>query len=64
MFQTGYLAGPSHPADRRDRARMAFVEGSANDWLALAMVDGHGVDNATGALVFGVFVTAMTGRGR
>ncbi len=39
---------------------MAFAEGSANDWLALAMVDGHGVANATGALVFGVFVTAMT----
>jgi fucose permease len=38
----------------------AFAEGSANDWLALAMVDGHGVPNATGALVFGVFVTAMT----
>jgi fucose permease len=39
---------------------MAFAEGSANDWLALAMVDGYGVDNAAGALVFGVFVTAMT----
>lgn len=39
---------------------MAFAEGSANDWLALAMVDGHGVDNATGALLFGLFVTAMT----
>ena len=39
---------------------MAFAEGSANDWLALAMVDGHGVDNATGALLFGIFVTAMT----
>lgn len=39
---------------------MAFTEGSANDWLALAMVDGHGVDNATGAFVFGIFVTAMT----
>ncbi|MHB1172966.1 MAG: MFS transporter [Lacisediminihabitans sp.] len=38
----------------------AFAEGSANDWLALAMVDGHGVNNATGAIVFGVFVTAMT----
>lgn len=38
----------------------AFAEGSANDWLAIAMVDGHGVNNATGALVFGVFVTAMT----
>jgi len=39
---------------------MAFAEGSANDWLALAMVDGHHVSNATGAVVFGVFVTAMT----
>ena len=39
---------------------MAFAEGSANDWLALAMVDGHGVSNATGAVLFGVFVTAMT----
>jgi MFS family permease len=39
---------------------MAFAEGSANDWLALAMVDGHGVSNTTGALIFGVFVTSMT----
>ena len=39
---------------------MAFAEGSANDWLALAMVDGHHVANATGAFVFGVFVAAMT----
>jgi fucose permease len=38
----------------------AFAEGSANDWIAIAMVDGHGVDNATGALVLGVFLTAMT----
>ncbi|CAN5168501.1 MFS transporter [soil metagenome] len=38
----------------------AFAEGSANDWLAIASVDGHGVSNATGALVFGIFVTAMT----
>jgi len=39
---------------------MAFTEGSANDWLAYAMVEGHGTDRETGALVFGVFVTAMT----
>jgi MFS family permease len=39
---------------------MAFAEGSANDWLALAMVDGHGVANSTGAVIYGVFVTAMT----
>jgi MFS family permease len=39
---------------------MAFAEGSANDWLSLAMVDGHGVDKSTGAIIFGVFATAMT----
>ena len=40
----------------------AFAEGSANDWIALATVDGHGVDKSTGALVLGLFVTAMTDR--
>ena len=39
---------------------MTFAEGSANDWLALASVDGHGLSNTDGAIVFGVFVTAMT----
>lgn len=39
---------------------MAFAEGSAEDWLSLAAVEGHGVDNATGAIVFVIFVTAMT----
>jgi MFS family permease len=39
---------------------MAFTEGSANDWIALATVDGHHQTNATGAVVFGVFVAAMT----
>ncbi|WP_411701209.1 MFS transporter [Conyzicola sp.] len=39
---------------------MAFAEGSANDWLTLAMVDGHGVNGTVGALMFGIFVTAMT----
>jgi fucose permease len=39
---------------------MAFAEGSANDWIALAMVDGHDVSNSSGAVIFGVFVTAMT----
>ena len=39
---------------------MAFAEGSANDWLSLAMVDGHGLDNAGGAAVLGVFLIAMT----
>ncbi|MBX3091118.1 MAG: MFS transporter [Cryobacterium sp.] len=39
---------------------MAFAEGSANDWLSLASVEGHGVDKPTAAVVFGIFVTAMT----
>ncbi|RWZ52645.1 MFS transporter [Labedella phragmitis] len=39
---------------------MAFAEGSANDWLPIAVVDGHDQTNTTGAIVFGVFVGAMT----
>ncbi|WP_280836573.1 MFS transporter [Micromonospora sp. A200] len=39
---------------------MAFAEGSANDWLAVAFVDGYGTSEAVGAAVFAVFVTGMT----
>ncbi|MFI5060976.1 MAG: MFS transporter [Actinomycetales bacterium] len=39
---------------------MSFGEGSANDWISLAAVDGHGQDNSMGAIVFGCFVAAMT----
>ncbi|HYN95006.1 MAG TPA: MFS transporter [Pilimelia sp.] len=39
---------------------MAFTEGTANDWLAVAFIDGHGFGEAAGAAVFGVFVAAMT----
>jgi predicted MFS family arabinose efflux permease len=38
----------------------AFTEGSANDWIAVALVDGYGTSESVGALAFGVFVTAMT----
>lgn len=38
----------------------ALTEGSATDWLALAVVDGFGTSNAVGAMAFGVFVAAMT----
>ncbi|SNS91133.1 Fucose permease [Geodermatophilus pulveris] len=38
----------------------AFTEGTANDWLAVALVDGHGLGEATAAIGFAVFVTAMT----
>jgi MFS family permease len=39
---------------------MAFAEGSANDWLALAVVDGHGLDATAGAAIFTVFTIAIT----
>ncbi|MFD3373956.1 MFS transporter [Streptomyces sp. NPDC058697] len=39
---------------------MALAEGSANDWLPLLMVDGHGVDPALGSAVYTGFATAMT----
>ncbi|GAA4162881.1 MFS transporter [Gryllotalpicola daejeonensis] len=39
---------------------MAFAEGSANDWIALAAVDDHGTTKAQGALVLDVFLVAMT----
>ena len=38
---------------------MAFAEGSANDWLALAIVDGRDQTNAIGALWFGFFTLGM-----
>ena len=39
---------------------MSFAEGSANDWLALASVDSYLVPNEVGAIMFGIFVTAMS----
>lgn len=39
----------------------ALTEGSANDWLSLAVVDGFRRPEAVGAAVFGVFVASMTG---
>ncbi|MWC00408.1 MFS transporter [Agromyces seonyuensis] len=39
---------------------MAFAEGSANDWITLAAVDGHGTTEEFGAIVFSLFAIAMT----
>ncbi|SCG45542.1 MFS transporter [Micromonospora halophytica] len=39
---------------------MAFSEGAANDWVAVAFIDGYGVSEATGVAVFAVFVAGMT----
>jgi fucose permease len=42
---------------------MAFAEGSANDWLALAIVDGRDQTNTVGAIWFGLFTLGvLTGR--
>lgn len=38
----------------------AFAEGTANDWIAVAVIDGYGADAALGTLTFAVFLTAMT----
>jgi len=38
----------------------AFAEGTANDWVALAMVEGYGVAESFGVLTFAVFLAAMT----
>ncbi len=42
---------------------MAFVEGTANDWLALGIVDGHDATHSVGVAGFTVFVIAMTTAG-
>lgn len=65
-----------HEADRTSAARawleprtlligvmvlaLAMTEGTANDWLAVALVDGHDVSHAVGVAGFAVFVLAMT----
>ena len=38
----------------------AFAEGTANDWMALAFVEGHGTTKATGVLGLAVFLAFMT----
>lgn len=39
---------------------LALAEGSANDWLPLVMVDGHGFDPALGSLSYAVFAACMS----
>ena len=38
----------------------AFAEGTANDWITVALIDGHGTSEAIGTLGFAVFLTSMT----
>jgi predicted MFS family arabinose efflux permease len=37
-----------------------FTEGTANDWLAIVLVDAYHASETVGAIGFGTFVTAMT----
>lgn len=39
---------------------LAVTEGTANDWLAVALEDGHHVERWVAVAGFGLFVTAMT----
>lgn len=39
---------------------LALAEGAAGDWVALALADGHGQNDAAGAAGYGLFVTFMT----
>lgn len=41
-------------------AGLSFTEGAANDWIAVTSVDGHGFEHRVGALMFTLFVAAMT----
>jgi predicted MFS family arabinose efflux permease len=38
----------------------AFAEGTANDWIGVAVIDGYGTSPAVGTLGFAVFLAAMT----
>ncbi|MFE7422168.1 MFS transporter [Rhodococcus sp. NPDC057529] len=41
-------------------AMFSFCEGTGNDWLAVASIDGHGVSESNGSLMFAAFTAAMT----
>jgi fucose permease len=38
----------------------AFTEGTGNDWLGVATIDGYGAPAALGTLTFAIFLAAMT----
>ena len=62
---TGASAGPTLWKDSRLLLigalvlALALAEGTANDWLPLIMVDGHGFDEAVGSVVYAVFAASM-----
>lgn len=38
----------------------AFAEGTGNDWISIATIDGYGTSAAVGTFAFAVFLSAMT----
>lgn len=38
----------------------AFAEGTGNDWISIAVIDGYGTPAVVGTLAFAVFLSAMT----
>ena len=38
----------------------AFTEGAANDWISVALIDGHGTSAVVGTVGYAVFLVAMT----
>jgi len=38
----------------------SFAEGAANDWISVALIDGHDTSAVTGTLGYAVFLVAMT----
>jgi len=38
----------------------AFAEGTANDWISLAVIDGYGTSATVGTLTLAVFLSSMT----
>ena len=38
----------------------AFAEGSGNDWISVALIDGYGASAVIGTLAFAAFLSAMT----
>ena len=39
---------------------LAFTEGTGNDWLAIAMIDGHGAPAVLGPSTLAIFLASMT----
>ncbi|MFC3803692.1 MFS transporter [Cohnella sp. GCM10012308] len=71
--ETNAAEGRSDASDRKSRVwrnprllfigiivlGMALAEGTANDWLPIAFVDGYQVSHVAGTTIYGIFLAAM-----